>query len=96
MSHAAAPLRTIQIALPGDLADHSDTMITERLRLLWLIDQVRQVRISAGRAAELAGVPLLVMYDLLAEHGVPLLRMTDEELDEEIRTLERLEGQPAR
>ena len=48
-------------------------------------------RVSLGRAAELCETPLAAFMDFVAKHGVPPLRYSFEDLDEERRSTDRIE-----
>ena len=81
----------VQVDLPAALtADDIGFRgnLAEDLRLLWIIDQVRRHRISAGRGAELAAIGKLDFLRLLGKHGVPAIDLTSEELDQELLLLD--------
>jgi predicted HTH domain antitoxin len=44
----------------------------------------RQGKLSSGAAAELAGVPRILFFDLCAEHEIPVSQITPEELAQEL------------
>jgi hypothetical protein len=61
MAHASR-VRSITIELPDEgFGSHPwhPAELAEELRLLWLIEQVRQRRLGHGKAAELSGLPLV-------------------------------------
>lgn len=60
----------------------------EAARLLAL-ELYREDKVSLGRAAELCRTPLAEFMDFAAIHGVPPLRYSFEDLEEEQRTSER-------
>jgi len=47
-------------------------------------------KVSLGLAARLCETPLALFMDFAAKHGVPPLRYTFEDLDEERKAVERL------
>ncbi len=51
----------------------------------------REDKVSLGRAAELCETPLAAFMDFVAKHGVPPLRYSFEDLDEERRSTDRIE-----
>ena len=47
--------------------------LSRELRVLWVIDQVRQHRVGIGKGAELAQLPRAAFMELLGEHGAPVI-----------------------
>ncbi len=83
----SAPARTVDVAtaLPWGRAGEPDVRALGReLRLLWIIEEVRQHRVGVGKGAELAGVPRAAFMRVLGEHGVPVIDYSVEELDREL------------
>lgn len=68
----------------------SASEVASDLRMLWLIDQVRQRRLGYAKAAELAGLPQAVFERVLATHRVTSFDMDEGELDQEIAAGEAL------
>ncbi len=60
----------------------------EAARLLAL-ELYREDKVSLERAAELCQTPLAVFMDFVAKHGVPPLRYSYEDLEEERRSTDR-------
>lgn len=60
-----------------------------------VLQLVRSGGLSSGKAAELLGMSRWDLADLLAEHDVPSIDLTMEELAEEEATLRRVLGDPA-
>ena len=86
----SASARTIQIpvSLPWDRGGEPDVPTLGReLRLLWLIEEVRQRRLGTGKGSELAGMARAAFMRLLGEHGVPVIDYSVEELERELRVL---------
>lgn len=86
----SAPARTVEIAvaLPWGRAGEPDPRSLGReLRLLWLIEEVRQRRLGVGKAASLAEMPSASFMRVLGEHGVPVIDYDVEELDRELGAL---------
>ena len=54
------------------------------------LELYREDKVSLGRAAELCQTPLATFMDFAAKHGVPPLRYSFEDLEEERRTADRL------
>ncbi len=63
----------------------------EAARLLAL-ELYREDKVSLGRAAELCQTLLAALMDFAAKHGVPPLRYSNEDLEEERRSTERPEA----
>lgn len=88
----SAPARTIEIsvALPWEHRDEPDVPALGRdLRLLWIIEEVRQRRLGAGKGSELAGMPRAAFMRALGEHGVPVIDYSVDDLDRELGVLPR-------
>jgi predicted HTH domain antitoxin len=54
------------------------------MRLYTALMLFRQSKLSSGAAAELAGVPRVLFFDLCAEHDIPVSQITPEELTQEL------------
>ncbi len=61
-------------------------------RIDWLIEQVKQRRLSYGKAAELAGVPKARFIQRMGRRGVSSLDYDEEDLAGEIRAAEEIAG----
>jgi hypothetical protein len=44
----------------------------------------RAGKLSSGAAADLAGVPRILFFELCAEHEIPVSQITPEELEQEL------------
>lgn len=85
----SAPARTVEVAvaLPWGRAGEPDTRaVGQELRLLWIIEEVRQHRLGIGKAAELAGVPRAAFMRALGQHGVPVIDYSVDDLERELGT----------
>lgn len=83
----SAPARTVEVAtaLPWGRAGEPDVRaLGSELRLLWIIEEVRQHRVGVGKGAELAGVPRAAFMRVLGEHGVPVIDYSADDLDREL------------
>lgn len=47
--------------------------LSHELRVLWIVDQVRQHRVGIGKGTELAGLARAAFMRLLGEYGVPVI-----------------------
>lgn len=86
MAHARRPYTT-DVELPAEAFRHrrwSADDVSRELRLLWLIDQVRQRHLGYAKAAELAGVAQAEFLRVLGQHRVSAIDLDEEELEREI------------
>lgn len=85
----SAPARTVEVAvaLPWGRPGEPDARaVGQELRVLLIIEEVRQHRLGVGKAAELAGVPRAAFMRILGQHGVPVIDYAAEELERELGT----------
>ena len=86
-------METVKIEVPTELLKVGNPNVTdfskEAVQLLAL-ELYREDKVSLGRAAELCQTPLAAFMDFVAKHGVPPLRYSLEELEEECKSVERL------
>jgi len=64
--------------------------IQESARELIVLELYRRGAVSSGKAAELLGVPRQSFLDLASRLGVPYFRLTEAELEQEVRSSESL------
>jgi predicted HTH domain antitoxin len=89
-------METVDVKLPSELLraanlEKSSSLSQEASRLLAL-ELYREDKFSLGRAAELCQTPLAAFMDFAAKHGVPPLRYSFEDLEEERQTADRLKA----
>ncbi len=88
-------METVRIELPSALLRaanlEGENLSLEAARLLAL-ELYREEKVSLERAAELCQTPLAVFVDFAAKHGVPPLRYSYEDLEEERRSTNRAEA----
>jgi len=84
-------METVSVELPADLAARLDpkNVSLEAARLIAL-GLFGEEKISLGLAARLSAMPLAAFKDSAAHHGVPPLRYTHEDLEEERKSIEQL------
>jgi predicted HTH domain antitoxin len=70
---------TVSVELPADARREPVGALARRLRLLWVLDEVREGRMTGTRAAEVAGLSL---DDLLGEAAVRGIDAIDYDLDD--------------
>ncbi len=68
----ASETATVTVAVPHDLVAllGSPEAVADRMRRAFLIDLLREGRISRGRVAELLGIDMWDMLDLIAEYRI--------------------------
>ena len=84
MSRAQA--RTVTVDLPEEAFQHrpwSAQVVSDEMRRLWLLEEVRARRLGFGKAAELAGEPVATFLRLMGEHHISAFDYDDSELDRE-------------
>jgi predicted HTH domain antitoxin len=87
MAHAS---RSVTVELPdeGFLSHPWDPEeLAGELRLLWLIEQVRERRLGHGKAAELSGLPTARFLKEMGKHGVSPFDYDPGELAEELGSI---------
>src|SRR5437762_14198976 len=87
-------METVDVKLPSELLraanlGESSSLSQEAARLLAL-ELYREDKVSLGCAAELCQTPLAAFMDFAAKHGVPPLRYSFEDLEEERQTADCL------
>jgi predicted HTH domain antitoxin len=86
-------MRTVDVKLPSDLveaANLDDADVSEEAARLLALELYREDKVSLGRAAELCHTPIAAFMDFVAKHGLPPLRYSFEELEEERRSTDEL------
>lgn len=81
--------------MPSELvrvADLEQGSLSEEAARLLALELYREDKVSLGRAAELCQTPLASFMEFAAKHGVPPLRYSFENLDEERQAAERLKA----
>ena len=88
-------METVDIKLPSELlraANLEEGSLSQEAARLLALELYREDKVSLGRAAELCQTPLAAFMDFAAKHGVPPLRYSFEDLEEERRTADRLKA----
>ena len=88
-------METVNVELPSALvkaANLEERNLSEEAARLLALELYREEKVSLGRAAELCRTPLAAFMDFAAKHGVPPLRYSYEDLEEERRSTDRLEA----
>jgi predicted HTH domain antitoxin len=88
-------METVDIKLPSELlrvANLEQRNLSQEAARLLALELYREDRVSLGRAAELCQTPLAAFMDFAAKHGVPPLRYSLEDLEEERQAADRLKA----
>lgn len=85
----------MNVKLPSELlraANLEERNLSEEAARLLALELYREDKVSLGRAAELCETPVAAFMDFAAKHGVPPLRYSFEDLEEERQTVDRLKA----
>jgi predicted HTH domain antitoxin len=88
-------METVNVKLPSELlraANLEESSLSQEAARLLALELYREDKVSLGRAAELCGTPLAAFMEFAAKHGVPPLRYSFEDLEEERQTADRLKA----
>ena len=88
-------METVDVKLPSELlrvANLEEASLSQEAARLLALELYREDKVSLGRAAELCQTPVAAFMDFAAKHGVPPLRYSFEELEEERQTADRLKA----
>jgi predicted HTH domain antitoxin len=88
-------MEIVRIELPSALlraAELEEGNLSQEAARLLALELYREDKVSLGRAAELCETPLASFMDFAAKHGVPPLRYSFEDLEEERRAADRLKA----
>jgi len=88
-------METVDVKLPLALlraANLEERNLSQEAARLLALELYREDKVSLGRAAELCETPLAAFMDFAAKHGVPPLRYSFEDLEEERQTADRLKA----
>ncbi|GIV18016.1 MAG: hypothetical protein KatS3mg022_3451 [Armatimonadota bacterium] len=86
-------MKTLTITVPDDLPgslEMSDEQFQQEARLLLAVKLYELGRISAGVAAQLAGVERVSFLTLLSRYSVPAINLQGEEIKYEIKEARKL------
>jgi predicted HTH domain antitoxin len=86
-------METVRLELPISLlkvANLEEADISREAARLLALELYREAKVSLGRAAELCETPVAAFIDFAAKHGVPPLRYSNEDLEEERRSTGRV------
>jgi len=85
---------TVQVQVPNALRElgYSEDEIRREVPVFLVLKRFRQSAISSGQAAHLLGLSRRDFLDLLAREGIPVYNPSDQELEDEWKTVQRLQG----
>ncbi len=87
---------SIQVSFPEGMIQYlssDDPVLVLRQNAMILYPLIKNLTISHGRAAELLGIHKRDLIELYSSMGIPYLTQTDDELQSELNTLNKvLEG----
>jgi len=82
--------RSVTVDLPDEaFVSHpwEPKELASELRLLWLVEQVRERRLGYGKAAELSGLPIAAFLSVMGKRNVSPFDYDPGELEEELREI---------
>ena len=88
-------METVDVKLPSELlrvANLEGSSLSQDAARLLALELYREDKVSLGRAAELCQTPLATFLDFAAKHGVPPLRYSFEDLEQERHTADHLKA----
>jgi predicted HTH domain antitoxin len=87
MPRDSAHAKVVTVDLPDEAFQHrpwSAQEVSQEMRRLWLLEEVRSRRLGFGKAAELSGVPVATFLRLMGEHHIDAFDYDESELDREL------------
>jgi predicted HTH domain antitoxin len=88
-------METVDVKLRSELlrvANLEESNLSQEAARSLALELYREDKVSLGRAAELCQTPLEAFMDFAGKHGVPPLRYSFEDLEEERQTADRLKA----
>lgn len=86
---------TVDMELPNEMVTYALPQSKEEQLVrnaMMLYPYIRRGMISHGKAAEILGIFKMDLITLYGKMGLPYIEMTDEELEEELETVNYLKG----
>ena len=86
-------MKIIEIAVPEEIIDllGSEDAARKEAQEAFVLDLVRRGKISKGKAAELLGISLWDLPELVAQYQIPWFSYRLEELEKDLDTLRKLQ-----
>jgi predicted HTH domain antitoxin len=88
-------MKTVHVELPSRLlkaANLEESNLSQEAARLLALELYREDKISLDLAAELCQTPLAAFMEFVAQHGVPPLRYSYEDLEEERQSVDRIKA----
>jgi predicted HTH domain antitoxin len=94
MKPEAQNMKIIEILVPEEIVNllGSEDAVKKEAREAFVLDLVRRGKVSKGKAAELLGISLWELPDLIAQYQMPWFSYSQEELIRDIGTLREIKG----
>ncbi len=87
------PLKTIQLFFPSEVLEALSSSYQDDAEIIKeaaVLEFYREGRLSSGKAAEILGMERFEFIRYAGRKGIPFIRISAEELDEEVRLLEEI------
>src|SRR4029450_12250624 len=87
-------MKSIEILVPEEIINllGSEDAVRKEAREAFILDLVRRGTVSKGKAAELLGISLWDLPDLIAQYQMPWFSYSQEELESDLGALRELKG----
>ena len=87
-------MKSIEILVPEEIVNllGSEDAVRKEAREAFVFDLVRRGKVSKGKAAEVLGISVWDLPDLLAQYQMPWFRYSQEELARDLETLRAFTG----
>ena len=87
-------MKSIEILVPEEIVSllGSEDAVRKEAREAFILDLVRRGKVSKGKAAELLGISLWDLPDLIAQYQMPWFSYSQEELERDLETLREFKG----
>jgi predicted HTH domain antitoxin len=84
-------MKIIEIPVPDEIINllGSEDAVRKEAREAFAFDLVRRGKISKGKAAELLGISLWDLPELIAQYQIPWFSYSPEELEKDLETLSK-------
>lgn len=87
------PLKKIELSFPSEVLDMLTTTYQDNAEVLKeaaVLELYREGRLSSGKAAEILGMDRFEFIRYAGKKGIPFIRITPEELEEEVKILGKI------
>lgn len=86
-------LKTIRLSFPSEILDKISTTYQDSASLIKeaaVLELYREGKVSSGKAAEILGMERFEFIRYAGMKGIPYIRITPKELEEEVKVLKNL------